>query len=241
MKDAESVLPEADPHLSALLALQVPRDASGHCPDHGYKNHLLASSLTYPEVQDIIKSVERFVSQQRTISSPRADLLLTLIQFNVFRALFSNSIAIGFTLDWLTGDAISPFFRDKTIVHDRSCPASLRSTTLQRQVSHHPYIDLFPFPALRDNLFCQGEDFDDDDLCHDLVEVCHAPSERSGLIVWSNPWDPTSWEVTIEFIDKWPWMLRGCQELLLSTNYWRGKRGEEEIHFDVTPLDQVHY
>ncbi|EMR82897.1 hypothetical protein BcDW1_8446 [Botrytis cinerea BcDW1] len=196
--------------------------------------------LTPPQVQHIIGQVEHFISRQYMTSSPRADLLLTLIQFNVFRALFSNMIALGFNHDWLTADAISPFVQNKSRVCDKSCPGSLCPTALQRQVSHHPYLDLFPFPELRDNMLRKGEDFDDDDLCHDLVEVCHAPSERSGLIVWGSPWDPSSWEVTPEFVEKWPWMLRGCRELLHSTNLWRGKRGEEELYFDVTLSERIH-
>lgn len=87
-------------------------------------------------------------------------------------------------------------------------------------------------------MLAQGEDYEDDELCYDLVELCHAPSERSGLIVWSSPWNPSSWEVTAEFAAKWPWILRGCGGLLVSTNYWRGKRGEEELWFDVTPAER---
>ncbi|KAF7883962.1 hypothetical protein EAF00_011274 [Botryotinia globosa] len=107
--------------------------------------------------------------------------------FNVFHALFCNMVALGFNLDWLMADAISPFSQNPSRFWDTSCPASLCPTALQRQVSHHPYLDLFPFPELRDNMLRKGKDFDDDDLCHDLVEVCHAKSERSGLIVWGSP------------------------------------------------------
>ena len=243
MEDMEPSDQGVDSHLSTLLGVakqweqpELPGDAMapGEFTDFGYKQHLLSLELTPSQVQYIIKQVEHSISRQRMASSPHADLLLTLVQFNVFRALFSNSSALGFNLDWLTADAISPFVKNTAPIWDKSCPASLRPTALQRQVSHHPYLDLFPFPELRDNMLRQGENFDDDDLCHDLVEVCHAPSERSGLIVWSSPWDPSSWEVTTEFVDKWPWMLRGCRELIYSTNYWRGKRGEEELQFSIT-------
>ncbi|KAL5350821.1 hypothetical protein ACLOAV_004392 [Pseudogymnoascus australis] len=193
--------------------------------------------LPASQVQGVIARVEHFLSQQDIVGSPRVDLLLTLIQFNVFRALVSNTFTLGFPFSWLSAEADSPYNLGESCW---CCPASLQPTALQRKVPHHPWIDLFPFPALRDNILSQGEDFDDDDLCYDLVEVCHAPSERSGLIVWSDPWDPLGWEATTEFISKWGWMLRGCPELLFSTNQWRGKRGEEAIVFDVTPLESVH-
>jgi hypothetical protein len=35
------------------------------------------------------------------LGSPRVDQLLTLIQFNVFRALVNNTFAVGFTMNWL--------------------------------------------------------------------------------------------------------------------------------------------
>lgn len=82
-------------------------------------------------------------------------------------------------------------------------------------------------------MLAQGEDFKDDDLCYDLVETCHAPSERSGLIVWSDAWRPESWEVTEEFARKWGWMLRGCGDLLRSTNIWRRQRGEDDLLFET--------
>ncbi|KAF7912522.1 uncharacterized protein EAF01_001543 [Botrytis porri] len=249
MEETEPLESEIDPHLSTLLEFikrrkQAENPANAVSPrqftEYDYKQILLSSDLTPPQVQYIIRQVEDCIFRQRMTSSPRADLLLTLVQFNVFRALFSNMISLRFNLDWLTTDAISPFFQNTSRVWDTNCPASLCPTTLQRQVSHHPYLDLFPFPQLRDNMLSEGEDFDDDDLCHDLVEVCHAPSERSGLIVWGSPWDPSSWEVTTEFVEKWPWMLRGCRELLHSTNFWRRKRGEEELYFDTTVPERIH-
>ncbi|KAH8588437.1 hypothetical protein B0O99DRAFT_639215 [Bisporella sp. PMI_857] len=248
-QDANTALPAWDPHLSAFLditnsemPLELPGDAitPSQLLDPLHRQRLSTFGLTPSQVQDLVRQAEQFVSRQYMISSPRLDLLLTLVQFNVFRALLSNTIALGFTLEWMNEDAISPFLQENSPVYNRCCPPSLRSTALQRHVSHHPWIDLFPFPSLRDNMLLKGEDYDDNDLCHDLVEMCHAPAERSGLIVWSNPWDPMSWEATTEFIHKWPWILRGCPELLVSTNYWRGKRGEEEVYFDVTPSELVH-
>lgn len=72
------------------------------------REHLLLSTGLAPsQVQNAIEQVETFVSEQHGLGSPRLDLLLSLVQFNVFRALASNTFALGFTFDWLTCDAIS--------------------------------------------------------------------------------------------------------------------------------------
>ena len=100
------------------------------------------------QIQGVIAGVEDFLSQQYIVSSPRVDLLLTLIQFNVFRALVSNTFTLGFPFSWLSAEADSPYYLGES---RWCCPASLQPTALQRKVPHHPWIDLFPFPALRDN------------------------------------------------------------------------------------------
>ncbi|KID87963.1 hypothetical protein MAJ_11092, partial [Metarhizium majus ARSEF 297] len=53
------------------------------------------------------------------------------------------------------------------------------------------------------------------------------------LKVEHHPWEPSGWEVTESFVEKWGWLLAGCVELKEATNYWRGKRGLEGIVFNV--------
>jgi hypothetical protein len=54
-------------------------------------------------------------------------------------------------------------------------------------------------------------------------------SQRRGFIVWGEPWDTNNWEVTPGFVKKWPWAIKGCQDLMLSSNRWRVKRDERRI------------
>jgi hypothetical protein len=198
--------------------------------------------MTPADVRKMMARFEQSAFLEYEMGSPRLDHLLTLIQFNVFRALISNTNALGFNLDWLNEDAVSPFNtslptpplspKTSSPLLATSCPPNLLPTALQRTTPHHPWLDLFPIPTMRDNIFRLGEDYDDAPLCYDLVEFCHAPGERSGLIVWGDPWDPSNWEVTEEFLRKWGWVLRGCRELFVSTNYWRGRRGEKKLFPD---------
>jgi hypothetical protein len=88
---------------------------------------------------------------------------------------------------------------------------------------------------MRDNLLlaAAGSGYDEDALCNDLVDFYEVPHEKTGLIVWRDPWDPSGWEVSETFVRKWSWVLRGCRELLWSTNYWRGRRGEDVLVWEV--------
>ncbi|KAK0122065.1 hypothetical protein ONS95_010329 [Cadophora gregata] len=193
------------------------------------------NQVTAAQVRHQIAYFENLASRELRVGSPRSDLLLTLIQFNVFRALVNNTFAMGFSFDWLSVEAQSPFNIAPPAIFDSltQYPPNLRPTALQISTPHHPWIDLFPFPALRDNMLALEEDYEDGDLCYDLVETCHAPSERSGLIVWSDASRPESWEVTEEFARKWGWMLRGCEDLMRSTNMWRRQRGEDDLFVEV--------
>jgi hypothetical protein len=183
-------------------------------------------TLSPAGIQRMMVQYEKLARQDYILGSPRVDQLLTLIQFNVFRALVHNTFTIGFTMEWLDENAVSPWSLSTFANIGPSCPTSLRPTMLQRKIFHHPWIDLFPIPKMRDNLLLAGDSYDETALCNDLIEFCDVPNEKTGLIVWSEPWDPSGWEVSEAFVAKWGWVIKGCDELVESTNYWRAKRGE---------------
>lgn len=174
----------------------------------------------------------------------RPENLLRVVQINLFNALAGNSLMLGLSTAWLYCHSISPFGRygpspkNGTIsTLPASYPASLRPTTLQTSITHHPWIDLLPWPQLRDTylLLIEQELIDEDDLCYDIVEfdASENPSEKAALIVWGEPWDPWGWEASIPFLRKWGWTLKGCPEILRATNYWREKRGEKKLDLPV--------
>jgi hypothetical protein len=205
----------------------------------GARRSATTCNLGLAEIQEMMFRFEESAYRDYTLGSPRIDHLLTLIQFNVFRGLLKNTFTLGFTMEWLNEDALSPFNTTNPERLAISCPPSLRPTSLQRTILHHPWIDLFPIPAMRDNILRAGESFDDTQLCVDLVECWNSPSDRSGLIVWGDPWDLRNWEVSEEFLKKWTWVVRGCQELFQSTNYWRMKRGEKKLFSDASLSEPV--
>lgn len=182
----------------------------------------------------IAEEMTQFEAQayyQHSIGSPRIDQLLTLVQFNVIRAYFSNASALGFGLDWLLPDAESPFSAQGVVARPEISARDLRPSILQQTVLHHPWIDMLPVPNIRDNLLRAEGTYDEDDLCNDLVDfdgICH---EMTGLIIWGQPWETSGWEVSETFQRKWPWVLKGCEDLYAATNRWRALRGEEPLQF----------
>ncbi|OAL45720.1 hypothetical protein IQ07DRAFT_575369 [Pyrenochaeta sp. DS3sAY3a] len=106
------------------------------------------------------------------------DHLLHLIQYNVFRALVSNKRTLNTLLTGWTVKPPSPNscplsgpYRDDTMVYplNPNIPFSLAPTRLQQIHPHSIWINLFPFPCIRDNLIRHEGKFDHWDLLQDLA------------------------------------------------------------------------
>jgi hypothetical protein len=188
----------------------------------------------YDKTQQALARFSAYANARYLEGSPRTDLLLTLIKFNVFRALMANDETLGLASEWLQCEAISPFYRS----HDRKqtaaqiSPAHLRPTNLQLTVEHHPWIDLLPDSRMRDNILILGDEYDDGPLCHDLVDNRHGRQSES-LIVWGDPSNPENWEIGEDFYKKWASILQGCYLLFSATNNWRTRRGERMLFPDT--------
>lgn len=105
--------------------------------------------------------------------------------------------------------------------------ATLRPTELQLRLPHFPYIDLLPFPSMRDKLLKSKECIDRDEIWSDLT--------TGGFSVWGKtPWSSKGWEVTADFAKKWWWLM--TEEVLDEANFWRMQRGEEVL--DVRPAQK---
>lgn len=185
----------------------------------------------------ILRQFEALAYQSYTARKPQVTLLPSLYQFNFIRALFANVDVLGLSSDQMSDDAISPFNSvnpEQTVslaTRFSRLPIPLRPTPLQCTTEHHPWIDLLPHPQLRDNLFKRGFDsFDEDEFCHNLRGAI--PGYEPGVLVWRAPWDPSGWEVTETFVKSWAWSLKGCWDLVKSTNEWRRRRGERPLLID---------
>lgn len=165
---------------------------------------------------------------------PAVSHLPLLVRYNVATALATNAALLGVTEEFYKWEGISPMNKQGPLLglsshdHFANWPATLQPTRLQLLIAHHPWVDCFPWPQLRDNLlkaFQHPDLCDEDELCHDISDYEDAEKEPM-LLIWGSPWDKRSWEVSDEFLKKWAWLLNGCGEVLMSTNHWRAKRGE---------------
>jgi hypothetical protein len=177
-----------------------------------------------------------------SLNLPRPSDLPTLSRFNAFDGLARNALMLQIPACTLEDDnSLSPFNHYGPLtVDDRSTfPVHLFPTALQRTVVHHPWLDLFPIPGMRDNILrgMQEGRFDEDQLCDEICcELVNVEASSSApLIIWGNAWDANAWEFSIAFIQKWNMLFEGCPEVLRITNYWRQQRGAMQIE---VPLER---
>lgn len=185
----------------------------------------------------VLQRFEAFATRSYTARIGALSILPSLSQFNFVKALFANIEVFGLSDEEMDDEALSPFNKllgpfplqpDLTTARFSKLPPALQPTDLQHTALHHPWIDLLPMPAMRDNILRQDVDsFDEETLCHAMRG--QAPDLNPGLLVWRDPWDPTGWEVTEDFIRSWGWVIAGCADLLHSTNTWRARRGEKPL------------
>jgi hypothetical protein len=122
------------------------------------------------------------------------------------------------------------------VVEPEWVPHSLRQTLLQQSTPHAWWIKPIPFPAMRNNLILLCGQYNGDDFLHDLGNGLYEgfdDAERRGFLVWGDPWHTDGWEISEGFVEKWGFLLKGCTELIDSTNKWREMRGEDRLVVEV--------
>ncbi|RAK96113.1 bZIP transcription factor [Aspergillus ibericus CBS 121593] len=212
-----------------------PDKALIHSPTDSFT--ITACSLAPRGAYERANAFKKAAYQSYMMGSPKADHLLTLIKLNVHRALAENMAALGMDMTWMNPDAISPFCTSKpwAATIGRVIPVHLQPTNIQCTIPHHPWLDFFPHPRMRDQLIAAGNWFDDEQLCTDIMGFWSDNKDNPGLMIWGNPWEVGNWELSEGFLRKWGWAVRGCPELIKSTNHWRAMRGEKSLSMrDVT-------
>jgi hypothetical protein len=162
--------------------------------------------------------------------------LITLVQYNVLRATLANlailSLMDKIPLECRAALSIPPL----PVKPPTTIPSSLQQTFLQQSTPHNYWIRSVPFPAMRDNLILNSGQYNEDELCCDLVGGLYEglnDVEGRGIMVWGEPWSPDSWEASDGFVRKWGFLLQGCGDLIQATNQWRESRGEERLFVDM--------
>ncbi|KAK9242287.1 hypothetical protein V1506DRAFT_509586 [Lipomyces tetrasporus] len=155
-------------------------------------------------------------------------------RYNVLRAIITNIhiLRLGNIFPAECGAALN--ISALPSPHSSTIPSAFTPTAVQNLVPHEVWMDTVPFPQMRDNLILNIGKYDADDLCVDILGGLYEGYDDiwlRGILVWSNPWSEEGWEVTEGFLNKWNFLLRGCETLMRSTNRWRRARGEDELVF----------
>jgi hypothetical protein len=160
--------------------------------------------------------------------------LFSLIQHNAMKGVMTN-MAIVLGLHGRTFEGWDDFYvEDLEMPSD--APTSLNMTELQRNVPHEAWIDVLPYASFRDNIIRNQDNVDADTLCEDFLggwSEGRNEVERTGMVLWGDPWSSDGWEITEGFLKKWGFLMRGCEDLIRSTNRWREARGERRLFVEV--------
>lgn len=194
-----------------------------------------ACTAAHPKVQELMRRFSEHAYQSYMQGTPALSHLPLLLKYNVASGLARNAEILGVTAQYYDWYGISPLNKQGPLLGSEAAaqwPAGLRPTDLQSSIEHHPWLDLFPWPKVRNNMLqafqrCEPIDYEDE-LCHDVCEYNHL-DRRPILIVWGPSEDYRNWEIDPIFLEKWGWLLSGCYEVFETTNYWRVKRGEKPL------------
>ncbi|GKZ62270.1 hypothetical protein AnigIFM49718_009351 [Aspergillus niger] len=201
-------------------------------------------------------------TQSYLTNSPRLEHLLSLTRLNVHRAINDNIRILGMTPAWLRPDDALSIFNNNTIITNNpsflpdvdisTLPESLRPTALQRLVPHHPWLDFFPFPEMRDRLIVAATAgyLDEDELCRDLMAFWDTRNSGATLVVWGVPWDPWNWEVTEAFLANngglflstapFAFVTTGCPDRFHLVPGLKGLDWLFEVSENVLPCGLIH-
>lgn len=161
--------------------------------------------------------------------------LLTLIQYNVLRAIVTNMSILSATTATTEASSFRQILQEMhpplpPAASAADLPPALRPTPLQLSTPHEYWMDSAPAAGMRDALIRHAGAYDLDELCGDMLGglfgEAYRDVERCGILVWSDPWSIDGWEVTEGFARKWTFLLTGCEALITATNRHRARRGE---------------
>lgn len=170
---------------------------------------------------------------------------LTLVRTSTLQAYLSVAEAAGIHIpDLYLENTPSPFYKPNASppdvqslipFHASRMPPDLRPTASQILYPHRPWLDLLPFPTLRERALTLTSM---EPALINLSELKNDIFKNNGLFCWQNsdtkgsghPWDRRSWEAEEWFLKKW-WILIGREEadVVCQTRWWREMRGEGRL------------
>lgn len=261
-----AAVPTISTSSSEVAPSESVRLSSAHAPYQDgalisqYSGNYLDCGCTQTHIQIILSTPRRFLDLGAThldshpvLADPYINAL-RIERLCIMQAVFANCAHIGITEPTFCDDeAISPFYHTSCEVDNvseldsvvksvqglsRTLKPDVRPLREQITITHHPAIDILPFPTFRKNLLKKTENFDEDELCDDMLDglICWGGAgigtrERNcstGNISTGTPWDCRSWEARTWFLKKY-WVALGGEdgELVRQSEWWRNVRGDD--------------
>ncbi|WYZ36163.1 hypothetical protein EsH8_XI_000046 [Colletotrichum jinshuiense] len=260
------------PHLSTQTSWSaVPN--SGHAADdqhvleHGHSQPLQSHAANIRMIPGgVLPGLELDSTHDSNPSLPADHALIHLIIHNVTRGFMHNKNLLRLMAGFIAVAHDPPLHPDLAAgcevaivrpTHQRM-PHCLLPTQLQMNSPHPTWMDMLPFPEIRDNLIRRQHSFNHKNflkaLVGDLVYLMSPPgqcqvgpvsvpslpghrqqngslagNERGGFILWGEPHLKENWEATPLFLTKWSWVVEGCREIVDISNRWRITRGEDPL------------
>lgn len=116
-----------------------------------------------------------------------------------------------------------------SVVALNSVPPDLYPTPAQRRYPHHPFMDVIPFPWLRERAITLASSSPPTYAWFELK----ADILNGGMVCWRSrgrdeglPWDRRSWEVMPWFLEKWSWLIEEQGKVEQQSKWWRALRGQ---------------
>ena len=228
--------------LEAFLGLPPPSSTGSFLPLHFFENqaqgtnHNLASTL-----QDHQSSTFTF-PDDHLIEVPTLSLLRAALIVATRLGVADKIWDVTCVSPFYTGPSKTPLSLENTPLPPpiSSLPTHLHPTPTQRQFPHHPLLDLFPWPTVRDKLiqvFSVPAEFRppaaaDPLALINLVYDMEDPAE--GMRVGgADPFEPGGWEIGQAMFEKWWWAFDG--KVVEGSNRLRRERGQGGLVLGVVP------
>ncbi|KAL2836872.1 hypothetical protein BJY01DRAFT_238087 [Aspergillus pseudoustus] len=142
----------------------------------------------YPAHHDFITCRLSRMQHQQCTFAPANRAVMSYIRGVPETDHFLKMSKYGMTVEWVCEDnTVSIFSLFRPHLSEDSIPQSSRPTLLQRAVPHHPWLDILPFPPMRDNLVRAGNSLDDDELCLDLTAFWDTRSSNAPTLRGEKP------------------------------------------------------
>ncbi|OQE25059.1 hypothetical protein PENSTE_c006G00110 [Penicillium steckii] len=171
--------------------------------------------LSLDDTQSLVEKIKDFSFETYARGSSTDGHLIILSKLYVYRAFLRNLAILGVEphRDWTSQDTISRFNTcTPEHINEKELPVSLRPTEIQLKIPYHPWLDFFPFPKMRDNLISAGDKLDDAQFCVEVMGFWDISTNSCSILVWGEPSDPNSWEITEAFLKRWPWVYSGLHQ-----------------------------